>query len=324
MLEVRAPGLHATIQDAGRPGAAAYGIPPSGACDPLALAAANLLLGNDPAAPALEMELLGAELIVREPCLVAVAGAEMEAVIPEDGRRIRPGTSHLLRGGSTLVFGAARDGARTYLALAGGIDLPRVLGSASTAPVGGIGGIGGRPVAAGDLLRPADPDRLDGAGRHWPGPGPASGVAGHAGPRTIHVLEGPHAADLPRDALRLLLSTAWTVTPRSDRAGLRLAGPPLPPASGPEPASFGMTWGAIQVPAGGAPILLLADHPTVGGYRVIAVAASADRPALGQVQAGDELRFARIDLATALRLAADADAELAAAGARLRMAEPMA
>ena len=317
MLEVRTPGLLATIQDAGRPGLGHIGIPPSGACDPLARAAANLLLGNDPDAPVLEMTLLGAELRVLAPCLIALTGAEMDAVVPEDGRRIRPGTTHRLRAGSTLVLGAARSGARAYLALAGGIDVPRILGSASTAPSGGIGGIAGRPVAAGDLLRPADPDRLDPAGRAWPGPGPASGVAPHAGPRTIHLLEGPHAAELPRAAIRLLYASAWTVTPRSDRAGLRLAGPVLPPAEAPEPVSFGMTWGALEVPAGGAPILLLADHPTVGGYRVPAVAISADRPALGQLQAGDEVRFARVDGETAARLAADAADALAAAAARL-------
>lgn len=317
MLEVRAPGLLATIQDAGRPGVAHLGIPPSGACDPLARAAANLLLGNDPDAPVLEMTLLGAELRVLAPCLVAVTGAEMDAVVPEDGRRIRPGTTHRLRAGATLVFGAARTGARTYLALAGGIDAPRVLGSASTAPAGGIGGPAGGPLVAGDLLRPADPARPDPAGRAWPGPGPSSGVAPHAGPRTIHLLEGPHAAELPREMLRLLYASAWTVTPRSDRAGLRLAGPVLPAAEGPEPVSFGMTWGALEVPAGGAPILLLADHPTVGGYRVPAVAISADRPALGQLQAGDEIRFARVDAATAERRAAEAAEVLALAAGRL-------
>jgi allophanate hydrolase subunit 2 len=144
------------------------------------------------------------------------------------------------------------------------------------------------------------------------------------GPRTVHIVEGPHAAEFPPDALELLLETAWTVTPRSDRMGVRLAGPPLPPAEGPEPVSLGMTWGAVQVPAGGAPIVLLADHPTVGGYRVIAVAAAADRPVLGQLRAGDELRFVRVDVARARRMAAEADAAVRAADSRLRMAEPMA
>ena len=324
MLEILGPGLHTTIQDGGRPDASALGVPRSGAVDPLALAAANILLGNDPDAAAVEMILLGPELAVRQPCVVALAGADFQAKVPEDGRRLRPGTTHLLRAGTTLSYGAARDGARGYLAVAGGVDVPEVLGSRSTAPVGGIGGIEGRPLAEGDRIRPAHPQVLGLGGRSWPGPGPHSGVALHVGPRTVHVVAGPHAAEFPPAAMELLLATAWTVTPRSDTMGVRLAGPPLPAAEGPEPASLGMTWGAVQVPAGGAPIVLLADHPTVGGYRVIAVAASVDRSVLGQLRAGDEVRFTLIDLDRARRMAREAVDALHGADSRLRMAEPMA
>jgi biotin-dependent carboxylase-like uncharacterized protein len=324
MLQVLGPGLYTTIQDGGRPDAAPLGVPRSGACDPLALAAANILLGNPREAPAVEMTLLGPELTVLAPCVVALAGADFEARVPEDGRRLRPGATYLLRTGSTISLGASRDGARGYLALAGGVDVPDVLGSASTPPYGGFGGLHGRPLAEGDVLHPASPEVLGLGGRSWPGPGPSSGIVPHLGRRTIHVLEGPHASEFPTESVDLLYRIAWTVTPRSDRMGLRLAGPPLPPAGGTEPVSLGMTWGAIQVPAGGAPIVLLADHPTVGGYRVIAVAIAADRPILGQLRAGDEVRFERVDLERALRMAADADEALHAADSRLRMAEPMA
>jgi antagonist of KipI len=324
MLQVLGPGLRTTIQDGGRPDASALGVPRSGAADPLGLAAANILLGNAPDAAAIEMILLGPELAVIEPCVVALAGADFQARVNEDGRRLRPGTTHLLRPGTTVSFGAARDGARGYLAVTGGVDVPEVLGSRATAPVGGFGGIEGRPLQEGDRIRPAIADVLGLGGRSWPGPGPHSGVSGHVGPRTVHVVEGPHAAEFPPEAMELLLTTAWTSTPRSDTMGVRLGGPPLPPAEGPEPASLGMTWGAIQVPAGGSPIVLLADHPTVGGYRVIAVAASVDRPVLGQLRAGDEVRFQRIDLVTARKLARDAAHALHEADSRLRMAEPMA
>ena len=324
MLEVRGSGLHTTVQDAGRLEASSLGVPRSGACDPLALAAANILLGNPHDAAVLEFELIGPELAVLEPCVVALAGADFQAKVPEDGRRLRPGTTHLLRAGSTLSFGASRDGARGYLALAGGVDVPLVLGSRSTARVGGFGGLEGRALQEDDRVRPAHPEVLGLGGRSWPGPGPHSGIAGHLGPRTVHIVEGPHAAEFPPEALSMLLETAWTVTPRSDRMGVRLGGPPLPPAEGPEPASLGMTWGTVQVPAGGAPIILLVDHGTVGGYRVIAVAASADRPVLGQLRAGDEVRFVRIDVTRARRMATDAAEALHAADSRLRMAEPMA
>lgn len=324
MLEVLGPGMHTTVQDAGRLEASSLGVPRSGACDPLALAAANILLGNAPDAAALEFELMGPELAVLEPCVVALTGADLQAKVPEDGRRLRPGTTHLLRAGSTLSFGAARDGARGYLAVVGGVDVPVVLGSRSTARIGGFGGCEGRPLQEGDRIRPAHPDVLGLGGRSWPGPGPSSGIVAHVGARTVHIVEGPHAAEFPPDALALLLETAWTVTPRSDRMGVRLGGPSLPPAEGPEPASLGMTWGTVQVPAGGAPIILLVDHGTVGGYRVIAVAASVDRPILGQLRAGDEVRFARIDIERARRMAVDAADALRAADSRLRMAEPMA
>ncbi len=324
MLEVRLPGLCTTIQDAGRPDAAALGVPRSGAADPLALAAANTLLGNPPDAAALEMTLLGPALAVSEACVVALAGADLEATIRDDGRRLRPGTTHLLRAGVTLAFATARDGARGYLALAGGIDVPVVLGARATAPVGGIGGLEGRPLREGDRIRPRHPDALGLGGRTWPGPGPHSGVGMHIGPRTVHVVEGPHAPEFPAAAMDRLLAATWTVTPRSDRMGVRLAGPQLPPAEGPEPVSLGMVWGAVQVPPGGAPIVLLADHPTVGGYRVIAVAASADRPVLGQLRAGDEVRFRLIDLSRARDLSREMATALHAADSRLRMAEPMA
>jgi biotin-dependent carboxylase-like uncharacterized protein len=324
MLEVRTPGLQSTVQDAGRTEGMELGIPRSGACDPVALAAANLLLGNSPDAPALEMALLGPELVVRRTCVVAVAGADFEARVMDDGRRLRPGTSHLLHEGVRVAFGASRDGARAYLALAGGIDVPRVLGSASTSPEGRFGGLEGRPVQAGDVLRPVEPAALGAGGRSWPGPGPSSGVATHLGPRRIRIVEGPHVSRFPSDSLARLLETDWTVTPRSDREGVRLAGPPLLAVPGPEPVSLGMTWGTIEVPAGGNPIILLADHPTVGGYLVLAVAITADRPALGQLRAGDQLRFALVDLATARRLRHEERAQLREAESRLRMTEALA
>ena len=157
MLRVIAPGLLSTVQDGGRPDAVPLGVPPGGACDPWGLAVANLLLGNGPDAPTVELTLLGPELAVLEDCVVALGGADLAASVPEDGRSLAVGASHFLRAGTTLRFGAATDGAgiRGYLALAGGVDVPLVLGSASTYLAATIGGIDGRALAAGDLLVPA-------------------------------------------------------------------------------------------------------------------------------------------------------------------------
>ena len=299
-----APACTPPIQDGGRPDASALGVPRSGAVDPLALAAANMLLGNAPDAAAVEMTLLGPELAVLEPCVVALAGADFQAKVPEDGRRLRPGTTPpAARGHDALLRGGPRrrprlpragrrrgraGGARLALHRAGG----RLRGARWPAARGG------RPDPAGPSGRcwawAVVPGRVPGRTRGWPR------MSGRA--RCMSSRARTRPSSRPRR-----WSCCWRPPGPSRRAATGWAsasrGPPLPPAEGPEPASLGMTWGAVQVPAGGAPIVLLADHPTVGGYRVIAVAASVDRPVLGQLRAGDEVRFARIDLARARRMA---------------------
>jgi antagonist of KipI len=251
--------------------------------------------------------------------VVAYAGADLDARV-DDGRLLRPGTSLLLAQGSTLRFGEARDGARGCLGLPGGLDVPRVLGSASNAPVGGFGGIEGRRLRIGDALAPARPADLDAGGRAWPGPGPSSGVARMFGPRILRLVDGPHHGRFEGAARVALLEVEWTVDPRSDRVGVRLAGPELPAWPAPAPVSFGMAWGALELPPRGQPIVLLADGPTVGGYPVPAVVAAVDRPALGQLRPGDRVRFEWVDLGVAHALRRVADAELAEAVARIRMA----
>jgi antagonist of KipI len=317
VLRVLAPGLLSTIQDSGRPDAAHLGVPRSGACDPLALAAANLLIGNDAGAAALELSLLGPELAVLAPCVLGVAGADFEPIVVETGGRLVPGTAVSLEPGLTLRFGAAVDGMRGYLAVSGGIDVPHVLGSASTAPAGGFGGLGGRPLAIGDRVAAREESRLAVAGRAWPGPGPSSGVVTGDRPRTVRVLPGPHADAAGPDSFEHLVSGTWQVDPQSDRMGLRLDGEPLEMTGTRELVSFGMIWGAVQLPPGGRPIILLADGPTVGGYPVVAVVAGVDRPLLGQLCAGDAVVFAPVTLDEARAALIAAAGDLAEAARRL-------
>ena len=152
------------------------------------------------------------------------------------------------------------------------------------------------------------------AERRWPGPGPSSGVVPGDRPRTVRVLAGPHADAAGPDTFERLISTTWDVGPQSDRMGIRLDGPPLGTPGTSELVSSGMVWGAVQLPPGGRPIVLLADGPTVGGYPVVAVVASVDRPVLGQLRAGDRLRLVAVTLEearAALRAAADDLAEAA-------------
>lgn len=315
MLEVVEPGLYSTVQDGGRAGWGHLGVRRAGAADPLALAAANLLVGNAAEAPALEMTLLGATLAVRADTLVGLAGADMEATVPEQSRRLAPGASHLVRAGTTLVFDTAVSGARAYVAIAGGIDVPTVLGSASTDPVAGFGGIEGRVLQAGDLVAGTSSSSL--TERRWPTNLPSSGIPASVGPVVVRVTDGPHLQLLLQTAPASLAERSWTVSPRADRVGLRLAGEPLESAEGQDIVSLPMVPGAVQVPPNGQPIVLMPDAPTVGGYPVPAVVAAADLPRLGQLRPGDELRFEWISLDAARRATAEQQRRLADAARAL-------
>lgn len=289
MLETIEPGLYSTIQDAGRRAVGHLGVPQAGAADLLALMAANMLVGNAPDAPALEMTLLGGTFAVREACLVGITGADMEPHVLPDDRALRPGGSYWLKAGSTLVVGAAIDGARSYLALAGGIASEFVLGSASTDPIAGFGGLHGRALRTGDVLAAARPMRLP--EQTWPREMPSSGVVDGAAPRVLSALEGPHRQRLSDEGSRSLLGQTWSVTPHSDRVGLRLDGEPVAGAGAITLVSQPMLPGSVQLPPSGLPIVLMPDAPSVGGYPVPAVIAEVDRPIAGQLRAGDEVRF---------------------------------
>jgi biotin-dependent carboxylase-like uncharacterized protein len=308
MLQVIDAGLYSTVQDMGRPGYGHLGVRHAGAADDLALFAANMLVGNEPDAAALEMTLLGATFEVRADCLVGIAGADMEARVVDDDRLLRPGRSHLLQVGTTLWFGGATDGARTYLALAGGVAAQDAFGSAATDPIAGFGGIDGRPLAAGDVI--AAPQTEPREEREWPAGVASSGVAVDHGPRTLAIVPGPHLEALPGSVGERLVSDIWTVTPRSDRVGLRLSGDPITEAASIEVVSLAMLPGAIQLPPNGQPIVLMADAPTVGGYPVPGVVAEADRYVCGQLRPGDEVRFEWIDAASARQRAATRSALL--------------
>jgi antagonist of KipI len=309
VLEVVDGGLLTTVQDGGRPGLGHLGVPLGGACDPWGLAVANLVSGNLATSPALETTIAGLRLRVLAPTLVGIGGADLGAVARPGGRRLRPGASYRLAAGDEIDVAGPSEGdrgARAYVALPGGLDTPLVLGSASTCLAGGFGGFDGRPLRTGDLLVPGGDDPASGAelrlavGRSEP-----DGV--RAGPpATVHLLRGP--AEEASDALAALLGGAWRVGAEADRMGIRLDGPALPPAGAQERPSHGVTWGTIQLPPDGRPIVLLADAQPTGGYPVVGVAISADRPVLGQLRPGDPVRFVEVTMdaaRTALRTADD-------------------
>jgi antagonist of KipI len=314
-LEVIEPGLLTTIQDAGRPDWTHLGVPIGGAADPWSLAVANLLVGGGAGAPALELTIVGPELAVRETTVIGLAGADLGGVVRETGRRLLPGRSHSLEAGSTIAFagGDAGAGARAYLALPGGIDVPRELGSASTLVSAGLGGVEGRALRAGDALRAASAASTARADAAWPliDGDPLRGPA-TAGP--LRIVAGPASgADV-------LASGIWQVRHDSDRVGLRLeprpGNAPLP-GSG-ELLTHGVVRGAVQLPPGGTPMILLADHQTTGGYPVAAVVARADLPRLGQLRPGDTVRFTIVTPDEARAAWLEQQAALARGAAALR------
>jgi biotin-dependent carboxylase-like uncharacterized protein len=259
--------------------------------DPECLCLANLLVGNQPGAAALEMGLLGDELLVEADSVrIAFAGAAMPLQV--DGASLAPWRSHTLARGRRLAVGAAAAGVWGYLAVAGGLAVPEVLGSRSTH---WRSGLGGRLLKAGDALP------LVGAGTGMPG-GPELGLAdppavGGAG--RIRVVLGPQADRFTTAGLATFLEADWRILPESDRMAYRLDGPAVEHAAGFNILSDGIMRGSIQVPGTGRPLVMQADHQTTGGYPKIATVVSADISALAQLAPGRGLRFVAVTAAQA-------------------------
>ena len=286
-LEILDPGLLTTIQDLGRFGHQKIGVPPAGAMDPFALRVGNALVGNELGAAALEMTVVGATLRFHQACVIAITGADLGPRI--DGREIENWRSYLVRPGAILDFAGRRSGARAYLAVSGGIAVQPWLGSRSTYLLAGVGGLEGRALRKGDRL-PVGMTAVSvgsAAGRSFPFEWRPS----YGSKPTVRVILGPHLERFTEEAINTLLSSSYEVTPSSNRIAYRLEGPKLTHTRGADLISCGIPLGALQVPANGQPILHMADHPTMGGYTVIAVAIQADIPLLAQCLPGDHIRF---------------------------------
>lgn len=279
MLTVLSAGPLATVQDRGRPGWAQVGVPRSGVADAASAGLANRLVGNDPAAAVVEVTAGGLRVRAERTVLVAVTGAPAPAAVA--GRPVPANAPVTVGAGEVLTLGVPRVGLRSYLAVRGGIEVPPVLGSRSTDT---LSGLGPAPLRQGDQLPvgtlAADEPTVD-----------VAPVAVPSSTPVLRVLPGPRRDWLAAEAWPALIRLDWTVTPDSDRVGLRLAGPALRWARDDELPSEGLVPGAVQVPPGGAPVLFLADHPVTGGYPVLAVVVTADLAAAGQLRPGDRLRF---------------------------------
>jgi KipI family sensor histidine kinase inhibitor len=279
-VHVIAPGFLTTVQDLGRFGWAHFGISASGAADPLAFRAANLLVGNPDYAPALEMTLAGGEFLFESPTVIAVTGSDFSSPVPL-------WTPVEIAAGRTIRFGPTRSGARCYLAVRGGFDVPRVMGSAS---VHVMTGVGGRPLRKGDRLPIGDaavrrPRR------------PARNAPVYGGSAALRATPGPQAQFFGDE----LYTASFTVSEESNRMGIRLHGTALA-APGGGMISEGVALGAIQVPPDGQPIILFVEHQTSGGYPKPANVIAADFWQLGQLRPRDPVRLERITMEGAVGL----------------------
>ena len=317
MIKVLDGGLSTTVQDAGRFGLYQLGVPPSGAMDDFSFRVANLLVGNNEDAAVLETTYTGPRLAFEEDAIVAVTGADLPPSV--DGETRPSWEAFQVEAGQTLSFGYLRGGARGYIAVAGGIELPEVLGSKSTYTLTGLGGYEGRGLREGDVLsvgqasgnvRAGDGARVD--EKHRPT---------FSKETELRVIIGLCSYRLTQASVDGFLEAEWTVSPASDRVGYRYSGIELefverePPfGAGSDPSNVvdvGYPIGSIQVPGGVEPIVLLNDAVTGGGYATIATVISADRDRLAQTKTHDKTHFRSASLEEALQARAERRERLA-------------
>lgn len=298
MIEILTPSPLMTVQDLGRPDFYRYGVSRSGAMDRMALAVGNILLGNADDAAALEIPLPPVRFLFREDCAFALTGADCRATL--DGKPVPPWWAMEARAGQILQLSAPVEGSRAYLCLAGGIDVPAVLGSRSTQLREEFGGLEGRPVSKGDVLPSGDGHAelpASGTGALPPRQALAFGDESAIAIRVVPAAEYECFTGGTKDEF---WAADWDVTVQSNRAGFRLSGPELKLKTTLELRSHGIVPGVIQVPPGGQPIIQLADAATMGGYPKIGSVIEADLWRIGQAKAGDKLKFVQVTYEEAL------------------------
>jgi antagonist of KipI len=301
-IEVIKPGALTTLQDLGRTGFQHLGVPVNGVMDERAHRLANALVGNPRTSATLEITMMGPALRFHADCVIAVTGADLDPKLDGEPCSTATATAMLVRAGSELTFGKRRSGVRAYLAVKGGYLAESVMNSVSLFARGGYGGFSGRPLARGDIIGLRAPQ--------------AAMEIAHASARIpafeddvlldanapIRVTLGREWCFFSFDAQSAFQSELFRLTPQSDRMGFRLEGPKLALRETLQIDSEAVAFGAIQVPADGNPIVLMADRQTTGGYPKIAQVCAVDLPRLAQKMPGEPLRFAVVDMDDAQRL----------------------
>ncbi|WP_082918106.1 biotin-dependent carboxyltransferase family protein [Oceanobacillus sp. Castelsardo] len=312
VIKVEKSGLSTSIQDLGRMGYQQYGMVVSGAMDPFALQVGNLLVGNERNAAGIEAVIMGPKLVFLKDTVIAICGADLSPQL--DGKDIPMWKSFFVQKGQSLSFGQPKKGVYTYIAVAGGIDTPVVMGSRSTYVKAGIGGVNGRFLQKDDMLHSSDvkekirlrrlPDNL---------------IPIYQSDQKIRVILGPDRDAFSQRTVETFLTGTYEITKQTDRMGMRLNGPKIQHVSKADIISDSIFLGTIQVPANGQPIILLADRQTTGGYTRIATVISVDVARVAQNLPGGKLQFEEISVqeAQALHIKQEKILRQLAVGARI-------
>lgn len=315
-LEIREPGLSTTVQDEGRIGYYHLGFPQSGSMDQYSASAANRLVGNTSSEAVLECTYMGPKFVVTEDTVVAITGAPVDVFVNDE---LRPQWERLeLNAGDEVRFGVIKGGTKYFVAVQGGIDVPAVLGSRSTYPIGRIGGVEGRALIAGDVVMVGSPVDNGLATRQ--------SIPEHLRPEfskevSVRVMVGLYDYKLTDEGLRRLLKEEWTLTPVADRMGMRYDGPgvewkdePRPFGAGQDPSNIvdaGYAVGSIQIPGGSQPIILHREAVSAGGYAMVATVISADMDLVARSAPGTKTRFVSVTMDEALAARRERNARLA-------------
>ena len=297
-FEVLEPGILTTVQDLGRYGLAQFGVPPSGASDSFSLRAANLLVGNQENEACLEITIMGLKLRALREAVISITGGDLSPLL--NGDPLEMWKTHLLVEGDVISFKAPRSGCRAYLAFAGGISVPVVMGSRSTCLSGKFGGLDGRPLRRGDRLSVPDvPMPMNRLGFRFPD----EWVPRFKKEACLKVIPGPQNLHFTEGGFQTFSSAVYRVTPQCDRTGVRLDGPKIERRPDVEESiiSEGLVPGAIQVPGDGKPMVILTEVVT-GGYTKIATVISTDLTNVAQLKPGDPVRFEPVSIKEAHRL----------------------
>ena len=294
MIEVISPGAMTMIQDLGRFGLQEYGFSPCGAADYRAMIQANALVGNTKGEGVIEFTVSGGMFKFHEKCVIAICGADMDCKVNQT--RCEQDTVVSIESGDILQMGFAKEGCRSYLAVAGGFMLPGIFGSVSTDRKCGLGGIEGRPFKTGDRLILKHAVAI-GAGKSMP-----IRKAKHDKPIVVRVVMGPQEEYFTKHGIETFLGSTYCISNDSNRMACKLSGGTIETKQGSDIISDGIAPGSIQVAGNGLPMVMMADRQTVGGYAKIATVITADLPVLAQCRPKDEVRFLKVSYQKAVSI----------------------